>query len=68
MGALPRLPATRAMGQVKTGLPPPGVTPGARQFDCACRPPDFHHQEVVSLVTFTLFTELYYSVYTVYVM
>ncbi len=28
MGALPRLPNTPlAMGQVKTGLPPPGVTP-----------------------------------------
>ena len=67
MGALPRLPATRAMGQVKTGLPPPGVTP-APADSIAPSGPGFPHQEAVSLIMLTLFMELYYSVDTVYVM
>jgi hypothetical protein len=37
MGALPRLPATRAMGQVKTGLPLPGVK-RLRRFDRTSQP------------------------------
>jgi hypothetical protein len=67
MGALPRLPKTPAMGQLKIGLPRPGVMQLLPPLRSQLPAPRFQVRGPSRLIMFTPSIYVNYSVDTVYV-